>query len=168
MSLSYGRPYLAIPGPSVIPDPVLQAIHRASPNIYEGELHDLTRSLIPDLKSVAPDGCKKNVFAALIHEPDAACYLNNYELVGENGWDDLIQLTKTLAQNPGKIDRILNVDQALWMLAFNNVLVNLSSYSGRQSQNYYLYQDQIAVCVGHRAAGVQICPKHYRSFDGRV
>lgn len=95
----------------------------------------------PDLKSVAPDGCKKNVFAALIHEPDAACYLNNYELVGENGWDDLIQLTKTLAQNPGKIDRILNVDQALWMLAFNNVLVNLSSYSGRQSQNYYLYQD---------------------------
>ncbi|SFR45702.1 alanine-glyoxylate transaminase / serine-glyoxylate transaminase / serine-pyruvate transaminase [Yoonia tamlensis] len=53
MSLSYGRPYLAIPGPSVIPDPVLQAMHRASPNIYEGELHDLTHSLIPDLKSVA-------------------------------------------------------------------------------------------------------------------
>ncbi|WP_394182245.1 pyridoxal-phosphate-dependent aminotransferase family protein [Yoonia maritima] len=53
MSLSNGRPYLAIPGPSVIPDVVLQAMHRASPNIYEGELHDLTRSLIPDLKSVA-------------------------------------------------------------------------------------------------------------------
>ncbi len=53
MSLANGRSYLAIPGPSVIPDVVLQAMHRASPNIYEGELHDLTHSLIPDLKAVA-------------------------------------------------------------------------------------------------------------------
>ncbi len=53
MPLANGRSYLAIPGPSVIPDEVLQAMHRASPNIYEGELHDLTHSLIPDLKSVA-------------------------------------------------------------------------------------------------------------------
>ena len=53
MSLANGRAYLAIPGPSVIPDAVLQAMHRASPNIYEGELHDLTHSLIPDLKAVA-------------------------------------------------------------------------------------------------------------------
>ena len=53
MSLSQGRAYLAIPGPSVMPDAVLQAMHRASPNIYEGELHDLTRSLIPDLKAIA-------------------------------------------------------------------------------------------------------------------
>lgn len=53
MSLSFGRPYLAIPGPSVIPDAVLRAMHRASPNIYEGELHDITASVIPDLKAVA-------------------------------------------------------------------------------------------------------------------
>jgi len=53
MSLSQGRAYLAIPGPSVMPDVVLQAMHRPSPNIYEGELHDLTASLIPDLKAVA-------------------------------------------------------------------------------------------------------------------
>lgn len=53
MPLANGRAYLAIPGPSVMPDRVLQAMHRASPNIYEGELHDLTHSLIPDLKAVA-------------------------------------------------------------------------------------------------------------------
>ncbi|MBB5723114.1 alanine-glyoxylate transaminase/serine-glyoxylate transaminase/serine-pyruvate transaminase [Loktanella ponticola] len=53
MSLANGRAYLAIPGPSVMPDAVLQAMNRASPNIYEGELHDLTRSLIPDLKTIA-------------------------------------------------------------------------------------------------------------------
>ncbi len=50
---THGREYLAIPGPSVIPDAVLRAMHRASPNIYTGELHDLTHSLIPDLKTVA-------------------------------------------------------------------------------------------------------------------
>ncbi|SEN45635.1 alanine-glyoxylate transaminase / serine-glyoxylate transaminase / serine-pyruvate transaminase [Loktanella fryxellensis] len=36
-----------------MPDAVLRAMHRASPNIYEGELHDLTASLIPDLRRVA-------------------------------------------------------------------------------------------------------------------
>jgi len=37
----------------VIPDPVLQAMHRPSPNIYAGELLTLTDSLVPDLKAVA-------------------------------------------------------------------------------------------------------------------
>ncbi len=53
MTLAQGRDYLAIPGPSVIPDAVLQAMHRAAPNIYAGELIDLTRSLFPDLRMVA-------------------------------------------------------------------------------------------------------------------
>ena len=53
MSLANGRPYLAIPGPSVIPDQVIQAMMRPSPNIYEGDLIHLTDSLIPDLKMEA-------------------------------------------------------------------------------------------------------------------
>ncbi|ETX14753.1 septum site-determining protein [Roseivivax halodurans JCM 10272] len=53
MSLAHGRPYLAIPGPSVIPDAVLQAMHRASPNIYEGDLVDMVAGMIPDLRRVA-------------------------------------------------------------------------------------------------------------------
>ena len=53
MNLSYGRPYLAIPGPSVMPDRVLAAMHRASPNIYGGSLHDMVETIWPDLKNVA-------------------------------------------------------------------------------------------------------------------
>ena len=53
MSLANGRPYLAIPGPSTMPDRVLQAMHRGAPNIYEGELHEMVASLVPDLKAVA-------------------------------------------------------------------------------------------------------------------
>ena len=52
MSLAHGRPYLAIPGPSVVPDAVLRAMHRASPNIYEGELIEMTAGIIPDLRRV--------------------------------------------------------------------------------------------------------------------
>lgn len=53
MSLAHGRPYLAIPGPSVMPDAVLRAMHRASPNIYEGELTEMAIGMFPDLKRVA-------------------------------------------------------------------------------------------------------------------
>lgn len=53
MSLANGRPYLAIPGPSTIPDRVLAAMHRPAPNIYGGPLHDMVAGLIPDLRAVA-------------------------------------------------------------------------------------------------------------------
>ncbi|MGX0878494.1 alanine-glyoxylate transaminase/serine-glyoxylate transaminase/serine-pyruvate transaminase [Roseovarius sp. MBR-154] len=53
MSLASGRPYLAIPGPSVMPEEVLRAMHRSAPNIYEGDLIEMTAGLIPDLRYVA-------------------------------------------------------------------------------------------------------------------
>ena len=53
MSLHYGRRLMSIPGPSVIPERVLNAMHQPSPNIYEGALVDLTETLFPDLKTVA-------------------------------------------------------------------------------------------------------------------
>lgn len=56
-----GRPYLAIPGPSVIPDRVLAAMHKPSPNIYEGDLIDMVATLWPDLKLLA--GTKHHVAA---------------------------------------------------------------------------------------------------------
>lgn len=59
MTLSNGRPYLAIPGPSVMPDRVLAAMHRAAPNIYEGALPEMVETLWPDLRRVA--GTVQNV-----------------------------------------------------------------------------------------------------------
>lgn len=53
MTLANGRHYLAIPGPSVMPDRVLQAMHRAAPNIYTGQLPDMVATIVPDLKAVA-------------------------------------------------------------------------------------------------------------------
>lgn len=53
MSLSYGREFLAIPGPSVMPDRVLNAMHRGAPSIYDGALVDMVEGLTPDLQAVA-------------------------------------------------------------------------------------------------------------------
>ena len=54
--MTRGRPILAIPGPSTVPDRVLRAMHRAAENIYEGPLIDLSHSLFPDLRRVAGQG----------------------------------------------------------------------------------------------------------------
>ncbi|NRB01615.1 MAG: aminotransferase class V-fold PLP-dependent enzyme [Rhodobacteraceae bacterium] len=53
MSLASGRHYLAIPGPSVMPDRVLQAMHRPAPNIYTGELAEMVPTIVEDLKALA-------------------------------------------------------------------------------------------------------------------
>ncbi|MCE8513280.1 alanine--glyoxylate aminotransferase family protein [Ruegeria pomeroyi] len=52
ISLAQGREYLAIPGPSVMPDAVLRAMHRAAPNIYAGELVEMMPGLMADLRRV--------------------------------------------------------------------------------------------------------------------
>ena len=72
---------------------------------------------------------------------DSTDYYAAYELKSDYGWEELINLCDTLANNINDIEAILDVDKALWMLAFNNVLVNLDSYSGGFTQNYYLYRD---------------------------
>lgn len=67
-------------------------------------------------------------------------YVDAYELKSDEGWDELIELCDILNNQTDSIEQILDVDKALWMLAFNNVLVNLDSYIGGFAQNYYLYR----------------------------
>ena len=53
MSLNHGRPLTSIPGPSVVPDRVLKAMHAAMPNIYGGSLVDISNSVFRDLPAIA-------------------------------------------------------------------------------------------------------------------
>ena len=61
--------------------------------------------------------------------------------IAEQHWNDLIELTNILNNDISNIETVLDVDMAIWMLALNNVLVNLDSYIGQFKQNYYLYKD---------------------------
>ena len=49
MSLRTGREFLAIPGPTTIPDEVLRAMHRPAVDMYSPSLIALTESLLDDL-----------------------------------------------------------------------------------------------------------------------
>lgn len=51
-----GRPYRALPGPSVLPESVLAAMQRSAPNIYAEDLRLLTEGLWPDLLALAGAG----------------------------------------------------------------------------------------------------------------
>ena len=66
-----GRHFLAIPGPTVVPDRVMRAMNRPMVNIYEGDLVDMTMSLFPDLKKLAKT------------EGDAIIYIAN----GHGAWE---------------------------------------------------------------------------------
>ncbi|MGE0562517.1 MAG: CotH kinase family protein [Flavobacteriales bacterium] len=72
---------------------------------------------------------------------DSSQYFNYYEIKSNNGWNDLVKLCDTVTNYPLSIGSVIDVDRVLWMLAFNNVLINLDSYSGAFCQNYYLYKD---------------------------
>lgn len=71
---------------------------------------------------------------------DTTCYYPYYSMESDSGWTNLVNLIDTLSNNTGSIEKILNVDRTLWMLAFDYSLVNLDSYIG-YAQNYYLYMD---------------------------
>lgn len=101
-------------------------------------------------------GSKKNTFISCSPEssPDVTTksnlkyrsdnpedYYAAYEMKSDTGWDDLVALCDSVTNRPGSLDRVLDLDKFLWMLAFNNVTVNLDSYNGVYSQNYYLYNN---------------------------
>ena len=72
---------------------------------------------------------------------DSSSYFNSYELKSNYGWNRLVDLINKLNTDFANIESSLDIDRAIWMLAYNNVLVNLDSYNGAFRQNYYLTWD---------------------------
>jgi len=52
MTVRAGREFLAIPGPTTMPDAVLQAMHRPALDIYSTEMVELTEGLLGDLSKL--------------------------------------------------------------------------------------------------------------------
>src|SRR6186997_1321053 len=67
MSLASGREFLAIPGPTVIPDVVLAAMHRPAVDIYSGPLVQLTDSLLSDLSRMFRTAGRSYIYIANGH-----------------------------------------------------------------------------------------------------
>lgn len=95
----------------------------------------------PNTIEQAPDGCKSKAYGSLQYDNESKCFQFHFQTAGEANWSQLVELTQVLNESPQRLSRVLDIDLALWMLAFNNLLVNLSSYTGQYSQHYYLYKN---------------------------
>ena len=67
MSVRAGREFLAIPGPTTMPDQVLQAMHRPALDIYSNQMVDLTDSLIRDLSKLFATRGKSYIYISNGH-----------------------------------------------------------------------------------------------------
>ena len=67
MTLRNGREFLAIPGPTTVPDEVLQAMHRPAIEIYSGALMDVTTSCLDDLRRIFKTEGRTYIYAANGH-----------------------------------------------------------------------------------------------------
>lgn len=101
----------------------------------------------PESKDPAPASCPPGLGANLAYlGQDTACYAARYELKkSDHGWAELMKLTRAVSDKKADLNAVMNVDEALWMLAFNNALSNLDSYLGIFCHNYYLVKDATGV-----------------------
>ncbi|TXF91543.1 hypothetical protein FUA23_02265 [Neolewinella aurantiaca] len=101
----------------------------------------------PESKEDAPENCPPGIGANLAYiGEDTACYAARYELKkSDYGWGELMDLSEAVTEEDSDLNGILNVDEALWMLAFDNALANLDSYLGAFCHNYYLLKDESGI-----------------------
>jgi alanine-glyoxylate transaminase/serine-glyoxylate transaminase/serine-pyruvate transaminase len=67
MSLSAGREFLAIPGPTTVPDAVLAAMQKPAVDIYSGPLVALTDGLLADMRKMFATQGRAYIYAANGH-----------------------------------------------------------------------------------------------------
>src|SRR5215468_11007975 len=98
MTVRGGREFLVIPGPTTVPDEVLQAMHRPAVDIYSGSLIALTDSLFADM--------------AKIFRTAGRCYI--YIANGHGAWE--AALTNVLSRG----DKVLVLESGRFALGWGN------------------------------------------------
>jgi alanine-glyoxylate transaminase/serine-glyoxylate transaminase/serine-pyruvate transaminase len=146
-SLAAGREFLAIPGPSTLPDRVVQAMARPSADIYAPELEALTDGLLRDLAAIARTRGRAFVHIANGHGGWEAAIANLFSrgdraLVLESGrfavgWGEMaaamgvevevLHAAPGRAVDPDAVERRLRADRAGAIRAVLVVLVDTAS-----------------------------------------
>src|SRR5271165_257922 len=67
MTVRAGREFLAIPGPTTMPDEVLRAMHRPALDIYSEQMVDLSDSLLRDLSKLFATRGKSYIYISNGH-----------------------------------------------------------------------------------------------------
>jgi alanine-glyoxylate transaminase / serine-glyoxylate transaminase / serine-pyruvate transaminase len=80
MTVSNGREFLSIPGPTTVPDEVLQAMHRPAMEIYGGPLKEITMSCLEDLRWMFKTTGDTYIYAANGHGAWEAVLTNLFSI----------------------------------------------------------------------------------------
>src|SRR4030081_4060814 len=67
MVVRAGREFLAIPGPTTMPDEVLRVMHRPALDIYSDQMVNLTDSLLSDLPKLFATKARSYIYIANGH-----------------------------------------------------------------------------------------------------
>src|ERR1700685_3455366 len=67
MTVAAGREFLAIPGPTNMPDEVLRAMHRPALDIYSDQMVEMTESLLRDLSRLFATKGRSYIYIANGH-----------------------------------------------------------------------------------------------------
>src|SRR5271167_4860699 len=67
MTVRAGREFLALPGPTTMPDEVLQAMHRPALDIYSDQMVNLTDGLLRDLSKLFATKGKSYIYISNGH-----------------------------------------------------------------------------------------------------
>src|ERR1700720_2581467 len=147
MVVRAGREFLAIPGPTTLPDEVLRAMHRPAVDIYSGPLLALTASLLRDLNRLFRTKGRSYIYIANGHGAWEAALTNvlsrgDKVLVLESGrfaagWGDAAAKlggeVETLAGNwrravrPAEVEARLRADKAGRIKAILAVQIDTAS-----------------------------------------
>jgi len=138
MTVANGREFLSIPGPTNIPDAVLQAMHRPAIDIYSGDMVDLTRTLLEDLPRLFRTSGRVFIYAANGHGGWEAAVSNVLSSpMANNG-----QFSFNYTANPGLTYVVQGTpDFVSWSLGNTNVAasnpVTFSESIGANSFRFY-------------------------------
>jgi alanine-glyoxylate transaminase / serine-glyoxylate transaminase / serine-pyruvate transaminase len=106
MTVSNGRQFLSIPGPSTIPDAVLAAMQRPAVDIYSGEMIGITESCLKDLAAIFRTSGRVYIYAANGHGGWEAALTN----VLSRGEQVLVLESGRFAIGWGEMARMLGVE----------------------------------------------------------
>jgi len=89
---------------------------------------------------VSVPGCMGQL-GILEYYSDTNCYQRAYEMQSSNDWEKLGDFLDTLNNQFTEIESVMDVDRALWMMAFENLTVCLDGPINSIPHNFYLFQD---------------------------
>ena len=151
MSYEFARNYMPAPRANYVNVYINDKLHGLYTNVEDPDDEFLLKYFFiqnnpffkcdPTLNAVNPPNCPAGGGATFVYtNDDTLCYKRFYEIQSDNGWKELVNAAKILNTAPEEAHTVFDTDRILWMLSFNNLLVNLDSYTG-SGHNYYAYLD---------------------------